>query len=133
VPSTTQLTIEAAVSQFGERAKSKLSNVSAKGTPEDQLRAPFEDLMAGVAALSGKHVSLVGEVSQTEMRTRPDYAVTSTSVLIGFVELKAPGKGAILGSLKTRMTRSNGNASVCYPIFCTPMATHSVSGRMANL
>jgi len=88
-------TIEDAVSRFGERAKSKLSNPVAKGTPEDQLRSPFERLLEDIAALSHYHdVRLVGEVSQSELKTRPDYAVTADGALVGFVELKAPGKGA---------------------------------------
>jgi len=88
-------TLEGAVSRFGERAKSKLSNPAAKGTPEDQLRAPFEVLLEDLAAISNNHsVKLVGEVSQVELKTRPDYAVTSDDALVGFVELKAPGKGA---------------------------------------
>ena len=36
----------------------------------------------------------VGETSLAELKTRPDYAVTLRNALIGFVEVKAPGKGA---------------------------------------
>jgi len=90
-------TIEMAVSDFGVAAKSKLSNPSATGQPEDQLRSPFEHLLLAIAGLSGLqagHVTAVGESSLSDLKTRPDYAVTVHKALVGFVELKAPGKGA---------------------------------------
>ena len=39
-------------------------------------------------------VVAVGETSLADLKIRPDYSVTVHSALIGFVELKAPGKGA---------------------------------------
>jgi hypothetical protein len=92
-----QLTVEAAVSDFGAKAKQKLANPGATGQPEDQLRAPFEQLLADIATLckfSPKAVVAVGESSRNEIKTRPDYSVTVFKALVGFVELKAPGKGA---------------------------------------
>ncbi len=91
------LSIESAISRFGATAKAKLRNPGAKGQPEDQLRAPFEQLLLDAAALCGfsaKDVVPVGESSQSEIQTRPDYAVTAKKNLVGFVELKSPGKGA---------------------------------------
>jgi hypothetical protein len=91
------LTVEEAVAEFGALAKSKLDNPSATGEPEDQLRAPFEQLLSRLAVLSGfqaLHVVAVGETSLSEIRSRPDYAITVHGALAGFVELKAPGKGA---------------------------------------
>ena len=90
-------TLQQTVSTFGQSAKAKLSNPSAVGQPEDQLRAPFEQLLADMAALTGcapGAVVAVGETSLSDLRTRPDYAVTLHGALAGFVELKAPGKGA---------------------------------------
>lgn len=87
----------AAIAAFGKSAKSKLSNPSATGSPEDQLRAPFERLLtdlAQIACLPYSTISAVGESSIAELKTRPDYAVTVDNALVGFVELKAPGKGA---------------------------------------
>lgn len=89
--------ILAAVSKYGAEAKEKLSNPGAKGAPEDQLRSPFEGLFADVAEARGiqrKAVALVGESSLSDLKTRPDYAVTFGHSLVGFIELKAPGKGA---------------------------------------
>jgi hypothetical protein len=39
-------------------------------------------------------VHLVGETSMADLKTRPDYAVTVGNALVGFIEVKAPGKGA---------------------------------------
>lgn len=36
----------------------------------------------------------MGESSVSDLKTRPDYAITVHNALVGFVELKAPGKGA---------------------------------------
>jgi Type ISP C-terminal specificity domain/N-6 DNA Methylase len=92
-----ELSIEAAISEFGKAAKRKLSNPAAAGQPEDQLRAPFEQLIEDVASIckfrSGAVVA-VGESAQKQLKTRPDYSITVDKVLVGFVELKAPGKGA---------------------------------------
>ncbi len=89
-------TVESAVALFGEHAKGKLANPGASGQPEDQLRAPFEILLENMAGLAhlGNKVKAVGESSVSDLKTRPDYAITVGGALVGFVELKAPGKGA---------------------------------------
>lgn len=86
-----------AVSRFGASLKPKLSGKGAAGAPEDQLRAPLERLVADAAeALLFKagDVVMVGETTLAALRTRPDYAVTAGGALVGFIEVKAPGKGA---------------------------------------
>ena len=86
-----------AVSRFGIALKAKLSGKGTVGAPEDQLRAPLENLLAGVAdilLLKAGDVVAVGEASLAALKTRPDYAVKVKNGLVGFVELKAPGKGA---------------------------------------
>lgn len=89
------LTVESAVSSFGAAATSKLSNLRAGGNPEDQLRAPFEQLLLDLATLSGyQNVVAVGESPLGNLGLRPDYAITVGDSLAGFVEIKAPGKGA---------------------------------------
>jgi hypothetical protein len=89
-------TLAEAVSRFGETVRAKLNDPSAIGEPEDQLRGPFENLLTHLNALIGggaKGVTAVGETRLPDLMTRPDYAVTRQG-LIGFVELKAPGKGS---------------------------------------
>jgi hypothetical protein len=85
------------VSAFGANVKSKLSNAAVSGAPEDQLRGPLEGLikaLAGLGGLTTKTINLVGETTLSEIKIRPDYAVTVSNALIGFIEIKAPGKGA---------------------------------------
>jgi hypothetical protein len=86
-----------AIARFGASAKAKLANVAASGEPEDQLRAPLETLIAEFALLSRfatGQVVTVGESALGDLKTRPDYAVSVSNALVGFIEVKAPGKGA---------------------------------------
>ncbi len=89
--------LNSAIARFGADAKAKLSNPAATGEPEEQLRGALENLFADLAELCGfKRGSLipVGESPLASLKTRPDYAITLRNVLVGFVEVKAPGKGA---------------------------------------
>ena len=86
--------IKKLVGEFGAAAKAKLNE---GGQPEDQLRNPIEQLFAGFSdeiGLPKGALTLIGEKSLVEMRTRPDFAVNVQKALVGFIELKAPGKGA---------------------------------------
>lgn len=97
--------VQEAIAVFGAEAKNKLSNLAARGAPEDQLRAPLERLITDLAGLSGivrDEIAIVGEASLRDLKTRPDYAVTLDNVLVGFVEIKAPGKGADPSRYKDR-------------------------------
>ena len=91
-------TLENIVSAYGESLKDKLSSPAISGSPEDQLRGPLEALvekgLAGLAGYDAGSVSLIGETSLADIKTRPDYAVTVAKALVGFIEVKAPGKGA---------------------------------------
>lgn len=96
-----KLTLAEAICTFGADAKRKLTDPLISGQPEDQLRKPLEDLFEALAQLTGKapgSVTLVGETSLAGMQTRPDFAVTigpgKAKALAGFIEVKAPGKGA---------------------------------------
>lgn len=91
------LDLKKVIARFGADAKAKLSNPGASGEPEDQLRAPLERLFADLAELCGiqrQWLAAVGESSLSTLKTRPDYAVTLRNLLVGYVEIKAPGKGA---------------------------------------
>ena len=84
------------VSAFGAEARAKLDNPAISGAPEDQLRAPLEGLFHDLAALDDLApggLSLVGETTLSHLQTRPDYAVSVNNALVGFIEVKAPGKG----------------------------------------
>src|SRR5437763_15871911 len=98
-----KLDLSNAISHYGAEAKAKLSNPSVSGEPEDQLRAPLETLFADLTELCGlprAAFAAVGESSIASLKTRPDYAVTLRNVLVGFIEVKRPGKGADARSYK---------------------------------
>lgn len=93
------------IATFGIAAKAKLANPAARGAPEDQLRAPLELLIVDLAEFCGfprSAVTAVGESSLSELKTRPDYAITVRKALVGFIEVKAPGKGADPRKFKDR-------------------------------
>lgn len=90
-------TLAAAISAFGSLTKGKLSSRAASGSPEDQLRSPLEGLvrdMAHLAGLPDGAVNMIGESALSDLKTRPDYAVDVQNALVGFIEVKSPGKGA---------------------------------------
>jgi Type ISP C-terminal specificity domain/N-6 DNA Methylase len=90
-------TLAAAVSRFGRAATEKLSNPAVTGSPEDQLRAPLEELVQSISRVLGVptgEIVMVGETAMADISSRPDYSVTRLGTLIGFVEVKSPGKGA---------------------------------------
>ncbi|MET0531660.1 MAG: N-6 DNA methylase, partial [Microvirga sp.] len=61
------------------------------------MRAPLETLAHDLSILAGLPagtVQLVGESTLAHLNTRPDYAVVVRNALVGFIEVKAPGKGA---------------------------------------
>ena len=90
-------TIARAVSAYGTSVKPKLANMAIGGAPEDQLRGPLDALFRDLAEVCGLPVGsvhLVGEAMLADLKTRPDFAVTVSKALVGFVEVKAPGKGA---------------------------------------
>ena len=90
-------TLQTAIVRYGAEAKAKLHNVAASGEPEDQLRAPLEGLIDDLAELCGfprAAVAAIGESAIAALKTRPDYAITLRNALVGFIEIKAPGKGA---------------------------------------
>ncbi len=59
-------TLQSAISRFGLAAKAKLDNPAATGEPEDQLRAPFEQLLADLATLAGHADGTVVAVGESE-------------------------------------------------------------------
>jgi hypothetical protein len=91
------VSLSTAISAFGASVKAKLSNPAIRGEPEDQLRGPLETLFAELSILAGLPpgaARLVGETTLAGLQTRPDYAVTVNNALVGYIEVKAPRKGA---------------------------------------
>lgn len=83
--------VRVAVSTFGAEVTPKLKG---GGWQEDQLRGPLETLIRTVGARLGFSITLTGEVPLVDLRARPDYAVSVDGALVGYIELKKPGRGA---------------------------------------
>jgi hypothetical protein len=82
-----------AVSAYGAAVGAKFG--VGGGEAEDHLRGPFEVLLSDVAGLVGVgNVVASGEHRLADERIRPDFAIHVSGALVGFVEVKAPGKGA---------------------------------------
>ncbi len=86
---------------FGATVTAKMTQLTA-GEPEDQIRAPFENFMAGVASVLGWNIVCTGETPLPDRLGRPDYAVHRNKLLAGYVEMKAPGLGADARRFKGR-------------------------------
>jgi hypothetical protein len=89
-------TVADAVSSFGASVKPKFAKII-EGAPEDQLRGPLDVLikaLAEVAGLPPGAVELIGETHLSDAKIRPDFAILVSKALVGFIEVKAPGKGA---------------------------------------
>lgn len=82
--------VAAAVDWFGRTVANKLGR---GGHPEEQLRGPVEILLRRLGAHMGLDTVAYGEVSLKDLRARPDYAVDVGSSRVGYLELKAPGRG----------------------------------------
>ena len=70
--------------------------------PEDQLKAPTSDLLRACGELWKPPVATRTEAQAGDRIGRPDIGVTVGGLLCGFVELKAPGRGARPESFRGR-------------------------------
>ena len=83
-----------ALRAFADAVTAKFAGAAA-GDPEEQLRAPFEDLLQAAAAALGRNIVCVGEVRLGHRLGKPDYGIEEDGLLTGYAELKAPGKGVV--------------------------------------
>lgn len=85
--------ITACVSRYGADVAARFA--TGGGEPEELLRTPFDNLLKDLAQLLDiPKVVAAGEHHLADERVRPDYAVHVEGLLVGFVELKQPGRGA---------------------------------------
>ena len=126
------------VSHFGVEAQKRLSSV-VSGNPEDQLRAPLEILIPGMAEICGLpagSIFLVPETPMPDLAIRPDFAVMrnfgKASELLGFIEIKAPGKGADPRRFTNAHDKNQWEKLKALPNPSTPMATSFPSGTMES-
>lgn len=80
------------LNRFADEVRTK--SAASAGGSEDQLRSPFESLLTGWSESLGDGVVCVGEPGLGEAGGRPDYGVFRKELVVGYVELKAPGTGA---------------------------------------
>lgn len=78
------------VSAFGAKCAEKLAG---PGDPEAAIRAPLEALVEGAGKLIGVPAVLHDEVRDSERQVRPDYGVSVNKAIMGYIEVKAPGRG----------------------------------------
>ena len=83
----------AALRKFAGAVTAKMTSLTI-GEPEDQLRSPFEIFMQDLGRAIARDLVCTGETRLPNRLGKPDYAVHSGRILIGYVELKAPGTGA---------------------------------------
>jgi hypothetical protein len=79
--------------EFADQLTAKFSAKSS-GEPEDQLKPPVDQLFTAFSKIISHKIVLKGESTLHSRLGRPNYAAHSDQLLVGFVELKAPGKGA---------------------------------------
>jgi len=79
-----------AVSTFGAAAAAKLAGT---GQREAAIRAPLDLLISTIGKALGRPAVLHDEVSDFDRRVRPDFGVSIDGVVMGYVEVKAPGVG----------------------------------------
>lgn len=87
---STPSTWDDAVSAFGATAAAKLAGT---GQREAAIRAPLDVLISTIGKALGRPAVLHDEVSDFDRRVRPDFGVSIDGVVMGYVEVKAPGVG----------------------------------------
>ncbi|MCX6569513.1 MAG: N-6 DNA methylase [Candidatus Aminicenantes bacterium] len=82
-----------ALMDFADSVKAKF-DLAGSGEPEDQLRAPLEGLFEAYGRIINREILLTGEHLLKDRVGKPDFAAHDQKQTIGYVEAKAPGKGA---------------------------------------
>lgn len=85
--------IHNALQTFARTVRLKMTQLTV-GEPEEQLRGPFDAFMTDFATAVGWNIVCTGETPLPSRLGKPDFAVHLNGLLMGYVELKAPGTGA---------------------------------------
>jgi hypothetical protein len=67
-------------------ALQKKASAPVAGEPEDQLRAPFEQLVAAVGTAIGIDVLAIGETRLDDGVGKPDFGISANRLLCGYAE-----------------------------------------------
>lgn len=78
------------IQQFGAELGPRIRG---DGRNEDRLRSPVSRLVERLGDHFGFTLVVHDEVTLSELRSRPDLAIDALGGRIGYIELKAPGKG----------------------------------------
>src|SRR4051794_39686574 len=78
---------EKLVVEYGDDARTRLS----ANKNEAQLTLPVSGLVEGAAKLISVQATADREISELDGTVRPDFAVRVDKLMVGHVELKAPG------------------------------------------
>lgn len=100
----TQLPVDAAYTALQTFAAALHARATgpARGEPEAQLSAPVNALLETLSTALNSPVTLQAEVRAEDRLGIPDYAASRDGLLLGFIELKAPGLGADTARLTGR-------------------------------
>lgn len=100
----TQLPVDAAYTALRSFAAALHARATgpARGEPEAQLSAPVNTLLETLSTALKSPVTLQAEVRAEDRLGIPDYAASRDGLLLGFIELKAPGLGADTARLTGR-------------------------------
>ncbi len=82
-----------ALADFADSIRARF-DISGAGEPEDKLRGPLETLFEAYGRIIGRDILLTGEHRLKDRVGKPDFAAHDTKQTIGYIEAKAPGKGA---------------------------------------
>ncbi|MGI8913006.1 MAG: type ISP restriction/modification enzyme [Chloroflexota bacterium] len=85
--------LRVALDAFAQGLTSSFSS-PIRAQPEDQLKSPVQTLLKRAGELIGRSILVRFEAQVADLHGRPDLAIEVDELLGGFVELKAPGKGA---------------------------------------
>ncbi len=99
--STTETRLDVALTGLRETLTDSF-HPDAFGQPEDQLKGPIQAFVRQVGNAFGARVRLHSEHRIPQLGARPDLRVEVNGVLGGYIELKAPGRGAIPQVFKGR-------------------------------
>lgn len=86
-----------AVKRLGVECSKKLAG---PGEAEAAIRTPLEHLLGAAGPELGVRAVFHDEVRDTERRVRPDYGVSVSGAITGYVEVKAPGKAVAPAALR---------------------------------
>ena len=77
------------ISTFGAASAEKLAG---PGDREAAIRTPLANLVSQLGQLCKRPAVLYDEVRDEDRRVRPDYGVSINKVMMGYIEVKAPGR-----------------------------------------